>query len=197
MNLRQVAGLVVAGGSSTRFGSEKAAAKFRGAPLVELVARAFADLPRHAISARPGSEAHKHACAAGLQVLHDHADHPAGPLAGLAAGLDWARREGFTLLATAPCDAPLLPSDLVLRLAAGIGANSAAYAVTVEGAHPLCALWRVQLADALNVRLRSGQHPAVRAFLSEIGAAAVRFDDADAFANANTPEALAALEAGA
>jgi len=48
--------------------------------------------------------------------------------------------------------------------------------------------------DKVKAALADGQHPAVRAFLSEIGARRVHFSDARAFANANTPDALQALE---
>jgi molybdopterin-guanine dinucleotide biosynthesis protein A len=193
----RVAGLLLAGGKSSRFGAEKAIALFCGKTMMEIVVLAFKDLPRFAVSAQPASAAAARARAWGVLVLGDDASAPAGPLAGVAAGLDWARREGFDFIATAPCDAPLLPGDFVRRLLGGIGAAPAAYAVTCQGEHPLCALWRVDLLELLKVRLGAGEHPAARSFLREIGAAAVHFDDAHAFANANTADALAALERGA
>lgn len=192
--MAHIAGLLIAGGRSQRFGGEKAMAMFRDQPLMDLSARVFSALPRFAVSARPGSGAERRAHAIGCRVLHDDPLAPSGPLAGLAAGLEWAHREGFAFVATAPCDMPLLPDDLVQRLAAGIGEASAAYAVTDQGAHPLCALWRVTLADAIVSRLRAGEHPSVHAFLAECGAIPVRFENGEAFANANTKEALALLE---
>lgn len=192
--LESIAGLLLAGGQSKRFGAEKAMAPFRGAPLMDRVASAFAPLPRHAVSARAGSLAEQHAHACGATVLYDAPDAPSGPLAGVAAGLAWAAREGFAWLATAPCDAPLLPSDFVPRLADAIGHAPAAFAVTAEGEHPLCALWSVALLAPLESRLAAGEHPSIKAFLQQCGGAAVRFEEARAFANANTADALAALE---
>ncbi|MEZ5996795.1 MAG: hypothetical protein R3C25_13690 [Hyphomonadaceae bacterium] len=69
--------------------------------------------------------------------------------------------------------------------------------MTDAGQHPLCALWSVGVHDTLRAQLQAGRHPSVRAFLAEIGAIPVHFDEARAFANANTVEALAALEGGA
>src|SRR5208282_259356 len=45
---------------------------------------------------------------------------PDGPLTGVAAAIAFARRRGFSLVATTPCDAPFLPLDLVARLAAAL-----------------------------------------------------------------------------
>ena len=192
--LTEIGGLVIAGGRSLRFGEEKAVTPFRGAPLMDACAHVFAPLARIAVSARPGSGAERHALSRAHVVLHDDPALPAGPLAGVAAGLRWARAENLALLATAPCDAPLLPADLVQRLAAAMGAAKAAYAVTARGAHPLCALWRVELLETIEAHLHTGEHPAVRAILAACGAVPVEFEDAGAFANANTPETLAALE---
>lgn len=193
----RIAGVLLAGGKSSRFGGEKAIALFGGKTLMEVVVLAFKDLPRFAVSAQPASAAAARARGWGVPVLSDDVSAPAGPLTGVAAGLDWAKREGFNFIATAPCDAPLLPGDFVQRLADGISAAPAAYAVTCLGEHPLCALWRVDLLEALSARLGAGEHPAARAFLRSIGAVVVHFDDAHAFANANTADALAQLERGA
>lgn len=193
----RIAGVLLAGGKSSRFGAEKAVALFGGRTLMENVVLAFKDLPKFAVSAQPGSAAAARARDWDVPMLCDDASAPAGPLAGVAAGLDWASREGFDFIATAPCDAPLLPRNFVRCLSDGIDAAPAAYAVTCQGEHPLCALWRADLLEPLKARLGAGEHPAARYFLREIGAAPVHFDDAHAFANANTADALAALEPSA
>lgn len=192
--LSRIAGVVIAGGRSARFGSEKAIATFRGEPLVERAAKLFANLPAFAVSAQAGSGAERHARRLGVPVLHDAPDLPSGPLTGLLAALEWARQEGCEFLATAPCDAPLLPRNMVPVLARHVGDAAAAYAVTADGEHPLCALWSIALAKTIGERLHDGAHPAVRCFLAELGAVRVRFPDPQQFANANTPQALAALE---
>jgi molybdopterin-guanine dinucleotide biosynthesis protein A len=65
-----------------------------------------------------------------------------GPLLGVAAALAHARRRGFSLLATAPCDAPFLPLDLVARLAAALVPSGAPVAVarSPRGLEPMFAL---------------------------------------------------------
>lgn len=192
--IRPIGGLLLAGGRSRRFGAEKAMAPLGGAPMMHRTMTVFARLPHVAVSARAGSGAEQCARQFGLQVLHDDPALPEGPLSGILSGLAWARRSGLAYLASAPCDAPLLPADLVTRLAAHIGDAPAAFAVTHAGQHPLCALWSVHLHDTLSRALHQGEHPAVRAFLPACGAVEVEFDNAHAFLNANTPDALAGLE---
>jgi len=189
-----IAGLVLSGGRSSRFGGEKAAALLGGKPLLEwAVERLRAVCAEIAVSARPGSEAE--ALAGPLLVLHDRAGDPDGPLAGVRAGLQWAKGIGAEALAVSPCDAPLLPADLYPRLIAA--ANGGAAVAEAGGRHQsLCAIWPVAALPRLEAAIADGQHPAVWRLLDEIGAVRVPFDDAEAFANLNTREDLERIVAG-
>jgi molybdopterin-guanine dinucleotide biosynthesis protein A len=190
----RVGGLVLAGGRSRRFGADKALARLGGRPLLAWSLAALADdCEAVAVSAGPGGAADM-ARTLGHAVLDDHPAHARGPLAGVAAGLAWARDRGFARLVTLPCDTPLVGRREVATLITAAGDAPAAYAVTSEGPQPLFATWRVDLAGALAARLAGGDHPAVRDFQAQIGALAVAFDDPLIFQNANTPQALARLE---
>ncbi len=197
VRLSETAGLLLAGGRSRRFGADKALAHYCGTPLMDAVAERFAGLAAFAVSARAQSSVERHAHERGLPTVHDRPEAPAGPLAGVWAGLHWANDLGLPLLATAPCDAPLLPRDLFPRLLASIGTAPAVYARTAHSAHPLCAVWRVDLLASMTALLRGGQHPSVRGLLEELDAAAARFEDERAFLNANTPAVLVDLERAA
>jgi molybdopterin-guanine dinucleotide biosynthesis protein A len=193
----RVGGLVLAGGRSRRFGTEKAAAKLAGRPLLAwslaALARACTSV---AVSARQGGEIAAMAQSAGHGVVVDDPDHAPGPLAGVAAGLKWAKVHRFDRLVTLPCDTPLVSQIEIAVLLAALGEAGGAYAVTADGPQPLCAVWRVDLQEALAARLVGGDHPPVRDFLAQIGALPVVFDDPLIFQNANTPQALARLERG-
>jgi len=193
-SLERTGGLLLAGGQSRRFGSEKAVARFGDAVMMDAVAERFAGFPVFAVSAKPGSAAARRANFIHAPVLHDDPALPSGPLAGVCAGLAWAQKNNLEFLATAPCDAPLLPHDLFARLLGAIGDVPAAFAITASGAHPLCTVWRVSLRETLERALTNGVHPSVRSFLAATSARGLCFEDADAFANANTLDALAALE---
>ena len=153
-------------------------------------------LQRHcaavAVSARPASGAEALAHSAGLPVLHDVPGDAAGPLAGVRAGLVWARQLGLGVLAVSPCDVPLLPDELFTRLIEAAGAG-AAMAETPDGVQPLCAVWPVSALGALSAALADGAHPPTWRMLESIGAQRVHFASAQSFANLNTRTDLAEL----
>lgn len=188
--LSSVAGLLLAGGHSRRFGSEKAVAQLGDRPLLDLVAARFRECAAFAVSARPGSAAAQYARIRGWTVLHDNDTDPAGPLAGVDAGLHWAEANLYTHLAVAPCDTPLIPHDLFTMLYNALGDAPAAYAATASGAHPLCSIWAVSLREMLSANLLANAHPPVLRFLQTHGAIEVHFPNAPSFANANTPDSL-------
>ena len=187
-----LAGLVLAGGRSSRFGSDKAAAMLHGKSLLELGVDALkAHCGAVAVSARAGSAGEVLAQDIGLPVLTDMVGDGDGPLAGVRAGLIWAQGLGAEALAVRPVDAPFLPDDLVEQLMAVIGDAPAALAVSANGPEPLCSLWTLKALHPLTAALADGNHPAVHRFLDEIGAARWDAPDPAAFANVNTPEEMA------
>jgi molybdopterin-guanine dinucleotide biosynthesis protein A len=169
-----IAGLVLAGGRSSRFGSDKAAALLEGRPLLDWALDAL----------RPHCGA---LAVSGPGGLADAPGDPDGPLSGIKAGLIWAREIGASHLATLPCDVPKVPADLIPRLAA-IDAPVVS-ARTSEGPQPLCALWSVEVLEALMAELAQG-HPSVQALQTLLGGRTVLFEAAWAFANINTPADL-------
>ncbi len=188
-----IGGLILAGGRSTRFGTEKAVVPFLGRPLIAHGQRALAPCAAMAVSAREDSGAAAWAAVRGLEVLPDPPGAPDGPLSGLREGLRWARRRGMPLLATVPCDMPRLPDDVVPRLEAALLAQpgGGAAAETEGGLQPLVALWRVTSALAALERLmQDGAHPPVRDLLAAVEGTRVRFEPAFLFANVNAPEDL-------
>ena len=188
-----VAGVVIAGGRSVRFGGEKAVATLSGEPLLMwAVRRLRQNCVAVAVNARPQTQAEALARDNGLPVLHDAAGDPLGPLAGVKVGLQWARDLGAQALAVSPCDVPLLPDDLFARLIVAAD-GGAAMAETSEGVQPLCAVWPVSALERVTEALVGGRHPPTWALLEQCGARRVRFADAEAFTNVNTPGDLVAL----
>lgn len=130
--------------------------------------------------------------ALGHPVIADTLAGFAGPLAGLQAGLAACQTP---FLATAPCDAPLLPDDLVERLLAGLTAKAArAAAAFADGRlQPAFMLCRREVAGELE-RYLAGGGRRIHTWLEDIGVCAVPFADSRAFINVNTPSELAELE---
>ena len=190
-----IVGMVLAGGRSVRFGGEKAAAELAGTPLLIWAARRLrGTCSVVAANVRPGTQAEVIARADGLPLLYDVPGDALGPLAGVKIGLMWARDLGATALAVSPCDVPLLPDDLFVRLVAAAGPGPA-LAQTSGGDQPLCALWPVSALPTVIEALQGGAHPPTWRLLQTLGATRVRFADEAAFANVNTQADLAALAA--
>ena len=182
----RLAGALIAGGRSRRFGRDKAIAELRGVRLADLsleVLRAGCDA---LVVAGPPALA----ASLGLEAVADALDLAGGPAAGIAAALGWARADGFTHLVTAPCDTPALPGDLVRRLARA--ADAPVVAAWAARPHPLCAIWDVGgLADLR--RSLAASHPPLRALVEQLGGRWLQFPDEAAFLNLNTEADLAAL----
>jgi len=194
----RVHGLILAGGQGSRLGGvRKAELRLGGVPLIARVAaRLGAGLARPLLIATgPAATAY----AQGVGIADDPAG-PAGPLAGLLAGLrhlaDMARNED--VLVTVAVDTPFLPVDYVARLTAALAAGApAAFAQWGPSPYPTNAAWRIgmlrRLAKAVQ---RADTAPGPRRLLEEAGAAAVDWSDSaarDPFANLNTLADLVAL----
>ena len=99
-----IAAIILAGGRSSRMGVEKSLMDFGGAPVIaRVIERLAPQVTTLAINAN--GDAARFARFA-LPVIADLREDFPGPLAGIAAGLAYARAKGCEWLATAPCDAP-------------------------------------------------------------------------------------------
>ena len=193
-----IAAVVLAGGRSQRMGAEKALLPLAGRPLIAHVVERLRPQVAELIINANGEAARF----AGLDcaVVPDPPEALGdGPLSGVAAALAFTRRRGFSLLATAPCDAPFLPLDLVARLASALRASGARVAVaqSARGLEPMFALWRGRAAGEIAAEFARGA-ASPRAVMARLGAAPVFFAPVggeDPFANLNTPEDFAAAAA--
>lgn len=188
-----IAGVVLAGGRSRRFGGpEKAVVLVEGAPLISRAVEVLANgCGAMAVNAPPESSASGWADLVGLPTLPDADDARRGPVAGVLAGLAWAEAQGYALLAVVPCDALELPRDLVARLAGSLTPDAgAAVARDADGLQPACAVWRVARRAQVAAALADAAGPSLREVLAQVAAVEVLFEDPARFADADTPEDL-------
>ena len=182
----KVAGIVLAGGLGRRMGSvDKGLQPLHGKPMIEhVLARLVPQVDEVVINANQNLERYG---AFGHRVVSDAIGGFAGPLAGLHAGL---QAVSHPLAATAPCDSPFLPTDLVARLSQALKDNDLAVAKTGDQAHPVFALVRRAVLPNLEAFLQGGGRK-IDAWYSSLEVVEVSFDDeADAFRNINTLEEL-------
>jgi len=193
MSKPQITGVVLAGGLGRRMGgTDKGLQELRGQPMVHWVIERLApQVDELLINANQNSERY---AAFGHRVVPDQIPGFAGPLAGLHAALATATHP---LVATAPCDSPFLPADLISRLFSALTAADADLAVakTFDQAHPVFCLCRRSVLPHLTEFLESGGRKVDR-WYSTLNIVEVAFDDeADAFENINTHEELGRFEA--
>lgn len=197
-------GVILAGGLSRRMGGgDKALLPLGGGGcLLDHVIRRFApQVPDLALNANGDPARFGHFK---LPVIPDSLPDFPGPLAGVLAGMLFARARGYSHIATVAADTPFLPCDLVPRLMLSALGDGAAHAVALaaapdagaekgEGArlHPAFGLWHVDLAEDLHATLARGERKIV-AFTARHGAATALFPATtpSAFFNVNTPEDL-------
>jgi molybdopterin-guanine dinucleotide biosynthesis protein A len=195
----EVTGVLLAGGRSSRMGGrEKALLDIGGTPmLLHVLARLRPQVDRIVINANGDPARFSGHC---LPVVADSIEGYAGPLAGLHAGLEWARRETpeAKYVASVPVDSPFLPLDLVARLKAALLAKDAPCAIAASKGerHPVAGLWRVELADALAEQLKQNVR-ALHRFADSQGCAVADFGPVeiggaaiDPFFNVNAPADL-------
>ncbi|WP_062787794.1 molybdenum cofactor guanylyltransferase [Novosphingobium capsulatum] len=170
-----ILGAVLAGGQSTRFGSDKAVAELAGQSLLA-----------HAVNTL------QQQCDTVVVVGRDDAPAPClpdrpragmGPLGGIAAALHHAAGHGFDTVLTVPVDSFGLAADTAAQLS-----PAPAYCES----QPVVGLWPATAAPALDALLASPAKHSLRAFAQAIGARPVALTTIPH--NINTPADLAAVQ---
>jgi molybdopterin-guanine dinucleotide biosynthesis protein A len=189
---RDACAVVLAGGESRRFGSDKALAQFRGEPLIGRVVRTLRALEfaQLAIAAKdPDKYA---ACAPGVDLVHD-ARPAQTPLAGLEAAL---RASRHSLVFACAADMPFAAdAALIDALTAAIENHDVAVPYAGGSLQPLCALWRRDPCLRIATDLLAAPRPVgPRAILPLVRTAKLDWPDDRPFLDADTPKILRDLE---
>jgi molybdenum cofactor guanylyltransferase len=191
---QDITGLVLCGGRGTRMGGvDKGLQNHQGIPLaLHALMRLQMQVGTVMINANRNLAAYE---SFGVQVWPDPmADYP-GPLAGWLAGLEHCETP---YMLTVPCDSPHFPLDLVARLATALVQNQADIAMAStqengrEQVQPVFCLLKTDLIESLVAYLHAGERKIDR-WTAQHACVNVLFDDASAFANANTLEELRQL----
>ena len=182
-----ITGVILAGGRARRMGGvDKGLQSHQGIPLaMHALLRLSPQVGDVMINANRNLAAYE---SMGVPVWPDSIGEFAGPLAGVATALERCETQ---YLATVPCDSPNFPADYVARMARELeeaGAEIAMVATPEDGewrTQPVFALLRTDLLASLVTYLHAG-HAKVETWIAQHRCVTVRFDDAHAFAGANT-----------
>jgi molybdopterin-guanine dinucleotide biosynthesis protein A len=182
-----VTGVILAGGRSSRMGSNKALLPYRGGRFIEVISRQLAELFREVI------------------VVTNHPDQYAfvpfrkvsdtfpgmGPLAGIHAGLAASSGDAAFVVA---CDMPYLNPLLIRRLVRNAGSGRVVIPESPHGPEPLHAVYGKECLDEIQVSLAAGE-TRIRSFFGRSSVLTIpasevaRYDpDFRSFCNINTPQ---------
>lgn len=170
-----ILGAVLAGGQSSRFGSDKALAELHGRTLIARAVETLDGFCEKVIVV--GRES------APAPTIPDWPRPGMGPLGGIAAALRMAQDEGFDSVLTCGVDSVALPEDLLELLS-----PPSAY---LEN-QPVIGHWRADAASIVETLLQSAGRHSMIAFAKAANARGLQ--SANAPANINTPADLAAME---
>lgn len=174
---RRIAGVVLAGGRSQRFGRDKAEQLFGDRKLIDWSIAALQPLVGTIFVS--GRDYPPYASAP------DRPESGMGPLGGIAGAMAVARAASYTHLLSLPCDTPDVSPGLLANLCA---APDSAYLA----ACPVIGLWPTDQAERLARHLADGGRRSVRAWADAQGATAI---DGEEIANINSVEDLQRLAA--
>lgn len=170
----RIMGAVLAGGRSTRFGSDKAVALFEGRRLIDLAVDTLsAQCGSVVIIGREGG-------------APDWPHHGLGPLGGLAGALHHAAATGHEAVLSCGVDSLCLPQDLLEKLSPG---------PAFLAAQPVVGLWPIATLPTLQAILTGPGKHAVMRFAEAVHARAIDLPHPPA--NVNRPEDLSLLQEAA
>jgi molybdopterin-guanine dinucleotide biosynthesis protein A len=191
-------GVILAGGKSTRFGSDKASALLRGRPLLQWVADALSPAcSKLVMVAAQGQRLPETHSVIPTETITDRYDS-LGPLAAMVTAFEVV---GSDPCFVAACDVPLMEPKLVRYLLSLADGFDIACAKTGESLQPLAAVYRpATCLPVFRTRVEARQLKVISAY-SDLRVRYVTgnelrdFDpDLRSFLNANEPEGLAEIE---
>lgn len=177
--------VILAGGKANRMGgNDKGLVTLAGRPMIEYIIDAILpQVDEIVINANRNIETY---AGYGFRIIQDSFDY-AGPLAGIAAGIEAAATD---LVLTVPCDSPWPPEDLAARLQQQLRQDSAMVCVAHDGARmqPVFALFRREILPKIYSFLNAGDRK-LQLWLQQQESTIADFSDRpEAFINVNTPK---------
>jgi molybdopterin-guanine dinucleotide biosynthesis protein A len=195
--MTRIAAVILAGGRGERLGGvNKALLEIGGRRLIDHAAETVADCDPVLLSVGRSDFT-----ARDMVAVRDLDTDYAGPLAGVAAAVEHLRDMPADLLLSLAVDTPFFPRDFAERGRALLEGHDVVLGAYAGQDYPTNALWRLETLRGLPGALRAGTAPhslnrlAERLHTARLDYAAL--SDEDPFANANTPEDMAILEARA
>ena len=188
--------VIIAGGKGKRMGGkEKALINLLDRPLISyIIEKVSGKAAPIALNINNNFEKFKKF---GYEILEDPIKGHLGPLVGILASLNWARKLNQKWVLTLPCDTPFLPKNLVESLIKAKNENIDLDLVVAKSRgfnHPTIALWKTDNNLILKKAIEKGIRK-IDIFTSQLKTSYVDFDNIenstiDPFTNLNSPKDL-------
>jgi len=189
----EISGVILAGGRGTRMGGEdKGLLQIQGQPMVVRICEALRPQV-DVLYINANRNQGRYADLTGLPVIPDQQGHFAGPLAGIAAALDYS---ASPYLAAVPCDSPFLAGDLVPRLYSALQKQAADIAMASSGGRlqPVFVLLARRLLPSLLEFLSGGGRKIIYWYYQHRVVEVDFSDHRRMFENINTPQERQRIE---
>jgi len=186
LHIAGVTGVILAGGKSSRMGSNKALLPYRGGRFVEAIHRQLANIFAEVLMVTNNPEQYEFLPCRKVPDLHAGM----GVLAGIHSGLYHSSSPAIFVVA---CDMPYLVDELIRHLAGRADAGGVLIPESPGGLEPLHAVYGKGCLAAIEATLLSGQRKIVsffdRANVSRMNQEQVALFDPvfESFININTP----------
>jgi molybdopterin-guanine dinucleotide biosynthesis protein A len=188
-----VTGVILAGGSSTRYGRNKAFLRIGGVPLIERIAKEMKRIFTRVILVTNQKRDFEYLK---LPMVEDLIKG-LGPIGGIYTGLcSISEQAGFFVA----CDMPLLHKGLIRYMVEAIDNHAAVVPSVGEWVEPLYALYTRSCLDTIKDLIDEKRYQ-VRLFYNRVSVRYVREDEIrrfcspdEAFLNINTPEEFARIQ---
>lgn len=178
MNPPRVAGLVLAGGTSSRMivnskQTDKAWVLWQERPLIEhAITRLKNQVSQILISSSPSENTKALYEGLNLELLNDITPGKQGPLAGILTGLSYCKtRDIADWLQIVPCDAPNIPETLVKQLLGSVDQSDISIRMPVDSKgqrQPMFASIPIRAIEAMQMYFDGGGRSFLE-FASELG----------------------------
>lgn len=190
MNKENITGVILAGGKSSRMGSDKGLLEFRGSRMVERIVVALKPQV-NSIMIISNSDNYDYL---GYPVYRDLI-RDCGPMGGIFTALSYSKTDGILVVS---CDLPLVRETVFKSLVEAAGQSEMVIPVHGTGqTEPLCAIYRKTCAATFGRLLEQGNWK-IKDSLKYFNVSRIDFsDDQDAghcFFNVNTPSEYQTLK---
>ncbi|MEI4799726.1 molybdenum cofactor guanylyltransferase [Bacillus sp. FJAT-51639] len=188
----KIAGIVLAGGRSSRFGEPKALANWQGKTFIEHSIEALKEVVTDMVVISHSDITDELSHMLNVPVIEDLALYKGnGPLAGLVTGMGYVSADWYIV---APCDTPNVSKEWALELIERAEEAYEAIVPLAEGRkQPLLALYHYKVKEKIE-RLLKEEKRSMQGLLSQCNVQYVTVTETDIFVNVNTKEEYKELQ---